>query len=347
MLSLRPLRRPRRPSNTWMEVDLPLKCTLLFLIQKLLTDSMRECDGNSHFLLYDSIGSTWVLLFCFSLWFFTPFLEIRWLFTDSWFSAVRDPESNKNYSAMMVLLTFVTICVFPLLIFFLNKLISFYCRIIFNILWFLFCSQVRLMGRRSLLQLFLPSVFALPLVDFLRPVECLRHRLCGAEAPRAWGEGMLIKGCVLFKVFLLSQAVWTLHHEYFHIFVWQVSISAEAVPSTAPFPLQITRSQASSLSFQLQLLQIDQSFLLRQFFCFNPVSDSLQFMISIPSGLRHRHLGCSQHENKSACRVSFIFYFCCKSELLQILCGGLTLKQQLVFVIFTPSLGSTEVNFFF
>lgn len=211
MLSLRPLRRPRRPSNTWMEVDLPLKCTRLFLIQKLLTDSMRECDGNSHFLLYDSIGSTWVLLFCFSLWFFTPFLEIRWLFTDSWFSAVRDPESNKNYSAMMVLLTFVTICVFPLLIFFLNKLISFYCRIIFNILWFLFCSQVRLMGRRSLLQLFLPSVFALPLVDFLRPVECLRHRLCGAEAPRAWGEGMLIKGCVLFKVFLLSQAVWTLH----------------------------------------------------------------------------------------------------------------------------------------
>lgn len=75
--------------------------------------------------------------------------------------------------------------------------------------------------------------------------------------------------CVLFKVLFFCLISDSLDSSFImNISVRQVSISEEAVPSAAPFPLQITWPQAPSLSFQLQLLQIDQPFLLRLFFIF-------------------------------------------------------------------------------
>lgn len=69
--------------------------TLLFLILKLLTDSMSKR------------GSNWVLLFCFCLWFVTLCAH----------TVNSDPESNKNHRTMTVWLTFEQLWFFSVNIF--------------------------------------------------------------------------------------------------------------------------------------------------------------------------------------------------------------------------------------
>lgn len=117
------------------------------------------------------------------------------------------------------------------------------------------------MDRKSPLVLCCLSEFALHPVDHLHPAECPRHHLCGVAAHRAWGEGTMndstsycFHSCLTFVFFIRPTCPSTL--TYWFMFL-QVPLPKEAIASTPPLSLQISRSQASPLSFQLQLLSID------------------------------------------------------------------------------------------
>lgn len=152
-----------------------------------------------------------------------------------------------------------------------------------NFLWWFCYSKVRLTVRKSLRLLCWLNESVLHLVDFLPLAECHHHRLCGAAVHHAWGEGMLndFQSVTVYLRFdFYTTAVYCVNVFCFKppslliLFAFppqepfkkkkkmfvssQVPLPKEAIPSTPPLSLQISWSQASPLSFQLQLLQIDE-----------------------------------------------------------------------------------------
>lgn len=274
--SLRPLRRPRRPSSTWMEV------VLLYLL-----DLWTFLTGvKSHFLfLFGGGGSAWVIhsVFLFDLPFLLNNSEL------SMIVVLSGQIDGQEITASAVL-----------------------------------TQRVRPPPRR----LSPPRRMPPPPPMWRRSPPRMRRRF--VDQP-----------CVLFQlVSVFIRGCLDSDHEYFRISVWQVSLPEEAVPSTAPLSLQITRPQAPPLSFQLQLLQINQSFFK------NPSLISLtSWPPSLPDLNTDEILWIVANMNTRLHVERLFLHFWCKPELLQMFCGWAAPKQQ--FAIFIMSLGSAQATFCF